>query len=392
MNTPENNQQSIEQPAEGQQQAAQQQVRSYNPFIDTVNEKPYTQLNVAASPTQMTASIPEPQYKPNTIRPNENPYGMLNDDFGTALGGAQGAGPAPVNPSVNNLPDGDKKLAAEHMAKLIVDGYEQLHTFANKGLQISERKLRKLAAEGEIDLSVEIPYDYGKTITAGDFVKDFNEQNKDTLTVSKEFKKEVTPVLTRVLEKRGAGVTDEQYLIYLFGKDILVKGVIFTQIRGSMNDMINVIKEYTAALKETGGTGYPGASGQNTQPPPPPPQAPQPVRAEPIVPDDAPDYNFRTNETVMDSTVQKHKVPESGKARLMAQRKRDEEIAQAMQRANQGQKPSYDEAIAKSKKGQGKRGRRPKDYIVPMDEEQIAEAIVLRETKEVDKDKIEGID
>jgi len=147
MSTPENNQQSQEQSADVPQQQPQQ-VRSYNPFIDTVNEKPYTQLNVAASPTQMSTSIPEPQFKPNTVRPNENPYGMLNDDFGTALGGAQGAGPAPVNPSVNNLPDGDKKLAAEHMAKLIVDGYEQLHTFANKGLQISERKLRKLSAEG----------------------------------------------------------------------------------------------------------------------------------------------------------------------------------------------------------------------------------------------------
>jgi hypothetical protein len=39
----------------------------------------------------------------------------------------------------------------------------------------------------------------------------------------------------------------------------------------------------------------------------------------------------------------------------------------------------------------GKRGRKPKDYL-QMDEEQIAEAIVLRETKEKDNDKIEGLD
>jgi hypothetical protein len=363
-----------------QQQTVSTQPRSYNPFIDSVNEKPYTQMNVGVNPNQMAGSIPEPQYQPNTIRGNENPYGMLNDDFGASMGQAQRGGGETVNPAMNALPDADKKLGAEHMAKLIVDGYEQLHTFANKGLQIPERKIRKLVAEGEIDLSVQIPYDYGKTITAGEFMQEFNEQNKDTLTVSKEFKKEVTPVLTRVLQKRGAGVTDEQYLIYLFGKDILVKGVIFSQIRGTMNDMINVIKEYTVAVKENGGV-QPQAAEKPRATPPPPPPPPSPSASYEQLP-------------VMDSTVQKHQVPQSGKARLMAQKKRDREIEQAMERARNtsGEKPATSYADAIKAKKSGKRGRKPKDYIVPLDEEQIAEAIVLRESKPVDKDKIEGLD
>ena len=382
-----------------QQTTVSNQPRSYNPFIDSVNEKPYTQMNVGVNPNQMAGSIPEPTYQPNTIRGNENPYGMLNDDFGASMGQAQRGGGETVNPAMNSLPDADKKLGAEHMAKLIVDGYEQLHTFANKGLQIPERKIRKLVAEGEIDLSVQIPYDYGKTITAGEFMQEFNEQNKDTLTVSKEFKKEVTPVLTRVLQKRGAGVTDEQYLIYLFGKDILVKGVIFSQIRGTMNDMINVIKEYTVAVKENGGVApQPVEKPRATPPPPPPPPSPsasyEQLPDEPIVPFDSDDFNFKSNETVMDSTVQKHQVPQSGKQRLMAQKKRDREIEQAMERAKHmaGDKPTTSYADAINAKKSGKRGRKPKDYIVPLDEEQIAEAIVLRETKPVEKDKIEGLD
>jgi hypothetical protein len=385
------------QPQEQQQTVSTQQ-RSYNPFIDSVSEKPYTQMNVGVNPNQMTGSIPEPQYQPNTIRGNENPYGMLNDDFGASMGQAQRGGDT-VNPSMNALPDADKKMGAEHMAKLIVDGYEQLHTFANKGLQVPERKIRKLVAEGEIDLSVQIPYDYGKTITAGEFFQEFNEQNKDTLTVSKEFKKEVTPVLTRVLQKRGAGVTDEQYLIYLFGKDILVKGVIFSQIRGTMNDMINVMKEYTTSIKENGGVPPQAAEKPRaTPPPPPPPPSPsasyEQLPDEPIVPFDSDDFNFKSNETVMDSTVQKHQVPQSGKARLMAQKKRDREIEQAMQRVNNmsSEKPKTSYADAINAKKSGKRGRKPKDYIVPLDEEQIAEAIVLRESKPVEKDKIEGLD
>jgi len=381
-----------------EQVSAPAQPRSYNPFIDSVNEKPYTQMNVGVNPTQMSGSIPEPQYQPNMIRGNENPYGMLNDDFGSSMGQSQRGGDT-VNPSMNSLPDADKKLGAEHMAKLIIDGYEQLHTFANKGLQVPERKIRKLVAEGEIDLSVEIPYDYGKTITAGEFFQEFNEQNKDTLTVTKEFKKEVTPVLTRVLQKRGAGVTDEQYLIYLFGKDILVKGVIFSQIRGTMNDMINVMKEYTTTIKENGGMPAQAPDKPRaTPPPPPPPPSPsasyEQLPDEPNVPVTSDDFNFRTNETVMDSTVQKHQVPQSGKSRLMAQKKREREIEEAMKRAKQleGGKPSTSYADAINAKKSGKRGRKPKDYIVPLDEEQIAEAIVLRESKPVEKDKIEGLD
>lgn len=392
-----------EQQAEQPQQQSSQQVRSYNPFIDVVNEKSYTQMNVNVGANQVGSSIPEPVFSANTISSNENPYNMLNDDFGASMGAAQKPN-APINPSMNNIPDADSKLGADHMAKLIVDGYEQLHLFANKGLQIPERKLRKLESEGEIDLSVEIPYDYGKTITAGEFIKEFNEQNKDTLTVSKEFKKEVTPVLSRVLAKRGAGVTDEQYLMYLFGKDILVKGVIFSQIKGTANDMISVIKDYTVALRENGVAPAPKQRAESKSPPPPP-QAPSddfgpydgPVPdGTPVYPDvpvDSDDFNFRTNETVMDSSLQKHRVPESGKARLMAQKKRDREIAQAMAKYS-GQEPkknTYEEAMSKRKNNNGKRGRKPKDYV-KMSEEQIAEAIVLNEQKPIDKDKIHGLD
>lgn len=383
-------------PAENQQEAASQQPaapqRSYNPFIDVVNEKPYTQMNVNVGQQQMASPIPEPSIQSNTVSSNENAYNMLNNDFGAMGGGGAKSSGSTVNPSMNSLPDADKKLGAEHMAKLIVDGYEQLHQFANKGLQISERKLRKMVTEGEIDLSVQIPYDYGKTISAGEFVQDFNEQNKDTLTVTKEFKKEVTPVLTRVLAKRGAGVTDEQYLMYLFGKDILVKGVIFTQIRGTMNDMLGVIKEYTAAVKETGqapASAAPQPEKPRATPPPPPPTPPaQPTYSsspEPVTPFDSDDFNFRTNEVVMDSTVQRHAVPESGKARLMAQRKRDREIEQAMKRAasgDSGNRSAYTDAL--SKKKTGKRGRKPKDYIKQIDESQIADAIILSETKNSD--------
>jgi hypothetical protein len=395
--------------------------KSYNPFIVNVNEKPYAQMNVNVGQQQMASPIPEPTYQSNTVSSNENAYNMLNNEFsmngGSPVNSTKDS--PPFNPAMNNIPDADKKLGAEHMTKLIIDGYEQLHVFGNNMLQISDSKVRKMVADGEIDLSVQIPYEYGKTIGVGEFIQDFNEQNKDTLSVSKEFKKEVTPVLTRVLQKRGAGVTDEQYLGYLFAKDIIVKGVIVTQIRGTMNSMFEVMKEYTQALKENGtmaeGTPYKKQTQEQTKTPPSPPsddENPRPQRQRPTPPprsvvvkeEDAENmvfdesFNFDTNETVIESRiVQRHKVPDSGKERLMQQRKEEREIKAAMERAAKlGDgivnpiKGSYQDAI--NSKKSGKRGKKTSDYIAQVDEKEIAEAIILNESKPIDKDKIEGLD
>ena len=379
------------QPQEQPQQAAAP--KSYNPFISPVSEKPYSQINVEVSQDKMYAPIPEPVVQGASVSGSENAYNMLNNDMGMGGAPSGNAGAAPFNPAMNKLSDKDTKMGAEHLSGLILDGYEQLHEFGNKWLQISQKKIRKMQAEGEIDLSVQIPYDYGQTLTAGEFIETFNEQNKDALSVTKEFKKEVKPILTRVLAKHGAGLTDEQMLMFLFGKDIFVKGIIVYQIKSTTNEMLNVIKEYTTALRENGGIVTPQqAASQETPKPPTPPEAPSQPKAPkpkptptPAAAYDSDDFNFRTNEVVIDSAVQKHQVPESGKARLMAQRKREREIEAAMKRASQmsgGGVSAYEQAM-KSKKT-GKRGRKPKDYMKNINEAEIAEAIVLSETKKTD--------
>ena len=352
---------------------------NYNPFLQQVSEKPYSQWNVGVYQEQLMGAIPEPTFTPYTIDSNENPYNMLGGDAQPSGGGPSRKDSAPFNPMMNDIPDGDKKMGAQHMAKLLVDGYEQLHVFGNKALQVPERKIRKLEKEGLIDLSIPIPYEYGKTITAGEFLQDFNEQNKDALTVSKEFKKEVTPVLTRVLEKRGAGLTDEQYLGYLVGKDLVVKLVIVAQLRTTMNDMINVIKDYTEATRGGGGVPpQPQAPQPQPQAPQPQPQAPQSAYQEPD--HSAPDFNFQDNEVVMNSTVQQMKVPNTGKARVIAQIEKEKKWKKDAESA--GGSSSYEQAMMQ-RKNNGKRGRKKtKDYIdqVQMDEDQIAEAIILNET------------
>ena len=224
----------------------------FNPLDEAVNEKAYSRPNVNTSGAEFTKPIEEPRYAPPPMEKKK-------------LYEEQAKPKEPINPDLKELPKKDKEMAASQMAKMIIQGYSWAHDLANKGLMISERKLNKLQEEGEINLQAMIDYDFGRKMRAGEFFQEWNSQiMKDggVLQVSEEFKEEVTPVLERVLAKRGIGLTDEQMLMYMFGKDIAAKGLIFFQMKGQMNYMIQSIKNATV--------------GQYAPPPPPPPQQSQP--------------------------------------------------------------------------------------------------------------------
>lgn len=153
---------------------------------------------------------------------------------------------------MNDLPKKEKGIAASHVASMIMQLYEGANTWANKGMLFNENKLNNLAREGEVDFSLQIPVDYtsDERITLSEFVQDFNRQQKNSLVVSKEFKEEVTPILERVLKKRGIGATDEQMLIFMFGKDIAIKGSMFFAARSQMSEIIGMMKQMTEEMKK----------------------------------------------------------------------------------------------------------------------------------------------
>jgi hypothetical protein len=146
---------------------------------------------------------------------------------------------------------------------MIMGAYKWGNEFADKKLLFDEKKIMKLQQEGEIDLSVEVPISPSASVTAGEFIQEYNEQSKGTISVSNQFEEETLPVLTRVLEKKGVGMTDENYLLYLFGKDILVKGFMVQQSLSVKKDMLNMLKEATMSR------------GQFVPSTPPPPQPQQ---------------------------------------------------------------------------------------------------------------------
>jgi hypothetical protein len=223
----------------------------FNPLDDVVNEKPYSQPNFTKDANLLNQDIPVPKYDSPNLG-DEDAYKEINKENSTSSGGNGGGAQEsePINPTLNDVSSEDKKMAAKHMTNLIIDGYEQINNFANTFVQFKESKINKLVEEKEIDLNLPIVYDYGTEITAKDYIKEFNNQTKNTFVVTEEFKSEVKPVLQRVLEKRGAGLSDEQFLIYAFGKDIALKGITAYQLSKQMSDVINSLKENTAAYRD----------------------------------------------------------------------------------------------------------------------------------------------
>jgi hypothetical protein len=389
-----------------QQQPQQPKPGGISPFSDNVIEKPYSALNVSASPEELAGRIPEPVYNAPSIG-REDPYANLSNGGGGNTGGGNSGGngdsssvgrpgggkqsgtqpPPPINPHMNNLSNEEVKVGAEALAKIIVDSYEALHPLANKMLQVTPKELNKLEAEGEIDLQMQIPYEVGQTISAAEFFAEMNETNKDLLTVSKEFKKEVIPVLTRVLAKRGAGLTDEQHLVYIFGKDIAVKGMIIYQVKNSIKEIVEMMKQ-----QKSDGTGFTESSQPRPERPADERQSKEQVRQQPAgkrqykkrgqdIPDPA-RMNFDNNETVVESSVRQMQVPSTGKARAMAQQQKEKRWETAGQNSNDGS------SDAKQRyKDRQKTGKRDKSTVVAQylaaSEKEIADAIVLSETPDL---------
>lgn len=317
----------------------------YDPMGTPINEKPYTKPNVKINPQDLQGDIPEPAFTPPVIDLGEPKLEVPPTPKKER---------EPFNKEMNDLPKRDKEVAASHVANMIMQLYEGANVWANKGMMFNEKKLNKLAQEGEVDFSLRIPLDYttNQTVTLSEFVQEFNSQQKDSLTVSKEFKEEVTPILERVLKKRGIGATDEQMLIFMFGKDIAVKGSMFFAARSQMSEIVGMMKEMTEQMK--GGN----FSSQMQTPPPPPPSQPtpsEPVYNEPVVLGED-DYEnnfdeFEQDEYDLDDNEIVGTVSEQVEAQLQNKtvaQLRKEELARA--------KASY---VPKSKGG--KRGRKKKN-------------------------------
>lgn len=223
----------------------------YSPLDEPVKERAYTTPNIDSS--NLEAELEEPTFS----APNF-------DDFNT-----EEPEPNSFNPAIDNLDKKEQMYATEQMVDTVLDVYGKAHILANRYTKIKEDKIAEAMENGEINPSLEVPIDEaGNTLGLMQYVQEYNAQLSDAIKLEDEFVQKVRPPMIRVFQKKGLAMTDEQYLLFAFGSDIVTKGAMVYQLVQQNKKLMEMWKEqsnYTPPTKNTNST------------PPSPTQTPEPT-------------------------------------------------------------------------------------------------------------------
>ncbi|MEN8882709.1 MAG: hypothetical protein ABF244_00550 [Flavobacteriaceae bacterium] len=208
----------------------------YNPFAENVVERDYATPKLADG---VIEEIEEPTFVPPT-------YEDLISERATETE-EENIEPSPFdnpNPPMNELDAKDKAIATESLVDSVLDAYEQAHKLGQYFVKIDEQDLMQRQAEGKLDLSTEIPIsEDGSTMSVGEFIENFNEQGQEAIKYDESFGNKVKPAMMRVFMKRGWGMTDEQFLLYHFGRDIATKVGIVYQMKTTINNTLSILEK-----------------------------------------------------------------------------------------------------------------------------------------------------
>jgi len=215
---------------------------NYNPLMESVIERDYSTPQVAQTEV---ADIEEPSFVPPSY---EEIVANRQDEQVQSE-------PNPFdnpNPAFNELDDRDKKIATESLVDTCLDAYEQLHRYAEYVVKVDEEELMQKQLEGKIDLEMQVPVsENGDTMSLGEFVQQYNEQGSNAIKYDKEFGIKVRPAMIRVFMKKGWGMSDEQFLLYMFSKDIAVKVGIMYSLKKTINSTLSMMEK--VHKRNTGG-------------------------------------------------------------------------------------------------------------------------------------------
>lgn len=207
----------------------------FSPLDAPVKKRSYTNHKIY-SDAEVVADLEEPTFQ----APNFNDFDAKEE--------VEKEEPRVFNESYSELDGKEKTMGAEMMAEMTLDLYSKGCEYLGKVPQISESKLDRLIAEGDIDPNIGIPVENG-VVGVKDFAEEFNSSIKGAFEVDDEFKDKVRPPLVRVFKKRGVGMTDEQLLLYYFGTDIFTRGAQAFMLKKTANSILDSLKENTAAIK-----------------------------------------------------------------------------------------------------------------------------------------------
>lgn len=156
-----------------------------------------------------------------------------------------------TNPSINQLEGKEQNIAVEQLVDTVLDVYAMAHGFGANMVKMDDEKLTKLYIEDIISPEMQVPIsESGEMASFPEFVAEYNKSIDTTIHYDQSFGDTVKPVMIRVFKKRGWGLNDEQYLMYMFGKDIAQKTMIAIGMKKQMNFVIDMLAKTHKQQKE----------------------------------------------------------------------------------------------------------------------------------------------
>lgn len=214
--------------------------------------------------------VEEPKFtKPDVNQIHQSLFGKKGEDANTDTTTNQttgktetkveGANPLSDNKLGQSLknnfetPD-ERRQGAELLVDGVLDAYGLLHQIGAWAASVNIERLQEEQLDGKIDLGLQIPVDpndpNGLAVPLQVFLENYNLECKKTITLDPDFVAKVRPVMIRVCEKNGWGLSDEQYLIYLFGRDLTEKVALIIGMKRAINTSLRMIKKSYAISKE----------------------------------------------------------------------------------------------------------------------------------------------
>lgn len=186
-------------------------------FSDKIPEKEVLPLDGQVK-TKEYASLPNQQAEPpaGTIPPAQ-----------PGATGAPATATAPPNPE-------EVKNQAEQTVDLMLKGYEKLHALGRYLGKIDQSELTSMHAKGTIDLHLELPIG-NNNIKVQQFFNEYNTELDKNISVSDDFKKNITPPLTRICIKHNWLLSDELYVGSIVAEDLTTKVSLLIGLKKSAN-------------------------------------------------------------------------------------------------------------------------------------------------------------
>jgi hypothetical protein len=319
----------------------------FNPLEESVTEREYSAPQIAQG---NIAPLEEPQFMRKGFdqvkAEQDNAMGSTPSSSGSSSSsnyGSSGSSPqmsndpmSNPNPAYNEMEDKEKKKASEQMVDAVLDTYDTLKTLSAKLGQMDEKKVRKMIDEGKIDKNRRITIDeYGNNVGVMEFVANYNAQVAQAVEPDPSFRKSVRPAMTRVFMKKGWGMTDEQYLLFAFGKDLTISAVTLIGMKKGIKDILTNLEEEQIAkgnpIAPKRPTPPPPQSGGYETPPPPnyppnpTPNSPTPVPA-PVNNDEFVEY---PQEDLTDEELEYLARIETAQSEMIRKNTKEEAFAEA---------------------------------------------------------------